>query len=453
MRLPHWFQFVRAVFISGFAGLSCLTNLQAQPQSQPGDVEQAAYSGPVSNVVDQICCENELGGSYGYGSANVCADDDGYLGPYYFFQADYLFWTRDSSVTSGPVINGPDSFNYNDLEFGFDSGYRLRGAVAFETLEFEAAWTQIDGWNDSSNGRLTTGLGFDGGGSFAGANSIDATTFFQPLFRASSFNSGGTDETLEDEGLGPVGIFADPAATYQTRYSSSLQDLELMAKYAPFWRRLKFGVGYRRVTLDELASASINGTFRAIDSGAGANGGLSHAALTDANGGNLQLISGAADGFDDETASLGTAGPDQLQMLNSATTDNTLNGVQFSMEALLVESQWFLLDATLKAGAFQNQIDASLTELYSATANDDSVYGRAFNDSASEVAFVGQIGLGTTFRLSHFARLRAGWEVLFVSGVALAPDQTANLQAGTFNVNNDGDMVANGGHIGLEFVY
>ncbi|MBR9800584.1 hypothetical protein GYB59_02270 [bacterium] len=84
MRLPHWFQFVRAVFISGFAGLSCLTNLQAQPQSQPGDVEQAAYSGPVSNVVDQICCENELGGSYGYGSANVCADDDGYLGTYYF---------------------------------------------------------------------------------------------------------------------------------------------------------------------------------------------------------------------------------------------------------------------------------------------------------------------------------------------------------------------------------
>jgi len=439
---------VRMVVISGFAGLSCLTNLQAQTYSEAKTgVAQAGYQGPVSTTVDPVCCEQE------FGIYDGMTEGEGYCGPYYFFQADYLFWTRDSSLTSGPIINGPDSFNYNDLDFGFDSGYRLKGAVAMESVEFEAAWTQIDGWNDSQSGQLTTGLGFDAGASFAGANLIDGGTFFQPLFRASSFNFGGTDETLEDEGLGPVGIFADPAATYQTEYNSSLQDLELMAKYAPFWSRVKFGIGYRRVTLDELARASITGTFRAVDAGVGANGGLSHTALTDPNGGNLQLISGAADGFDDETALLGTAGPDQLQMLNSAITDNTLNGVQFSMEALLIESQWVLLDATLKAGAFQNQIDASLTERYSGTANDDSVYGRAFNDSASEVAFVGQIGLGATIRLNHFARLRAGWDVLFVSGVALAPDQTANVQAGTFTLNNDGDMVANGGHIGLELAF
>ncbi|MBL4885645.1 MAG: hypothetical protein JKY95_14075 [Planctomycetaceae bacterium] len=422
-----------AVLLGGFAGLSCLTNLQAQDQ----------YLNPEATFNTTHC---DVPGRVSQ------------AGPTLFFQVDYLFWTRDSNFSGGSVVGGPDAFGYNDLDFSFQSGYRLKTAIAGENYELEFVWSQIDGWNETANGQLTNGVSFDQGigTTFAGANFINGGTHFQPIFNAASANltaTAGPNEQLEHEGFGPVGAFADAAATYQMQYRSNLKDWELMAKFAPLNGRFKLGAGWRHVNLDELSSISLMGTFRAVNNGAGANGGLSHTALTDPNGGNLTLLSGAGDGFDDETALLGGAGPDTLLFQNGATTDNSLNGLQFSLEGLLLERESFLFDGFIKVGAYNNQARGTITETYAGIANDNSVYGRSFASSQNSVAFVGQAGLGTVFRLTDNIRLRGGWEVLFLSGVAIAPEQAAAVIGSTYNVENDGSMIANGGNIGLEFVY
>lgn len=424
------------VLLGSFAGLCCLTNLQAQERGLNPETIFKSCQSSQCRIPEQVCQS----------------------GPFLFFQADYLFWTRDSSFNSGAIIGGPDALSLDSTDFNYQSGYRLKSAIAGENYELEFTWSQIDAWNETLSGQLTSGVSFDQGTgtTFAGANFINASTYFQPIFNAASADltaTAGPNEQLEHEGFGPVGAFADPAPTYQMQYRSELKDWELMAKFAPINESIKLGIGWRHVNLDELSSVALTGTFRAVDNGAGANGGLSHAALVDPNGGNLTLISGAADGFDDETALLGGAGPDQLRFQNSAVTDNSLNGVQFSIEALLVERENFLFDGFLKVGTYHNQARGSIDETYSGILNDNSVYGRSLASSQSSVAFVGQVGVGGVYRLNDNIRIRGGWEVLFLSGVALAPEQAAAVIGSAYNVENNGSLIANGGNIGLEFIY
>jgi len=416
----------------------------------PVDLLSRAFATDVNPVSRAECTTNSLLPGQVHSSV-IMGCDEICSNPFLFFDADYLFWSRDSGLAVNPLIAGPESITVNGMGSNFEGGVRLRGAIAFEHFELSAAWSQVDNWGERATGQLTNGVAFDTGGSFAGANTINNGTAFSSLFAAAEF-AAGPDETLEDEGLAPVVGFPDAAPTYVTEYRSDFQDFELVGKFAHVYSRLKFGIGYRHVGLDEMTYASLSGTFRAIDTGAGANGGLSHAALTNANGGNLMLISGAADGFDDETALLGPAGPDVLLLQEQTDTENTLNGVQFSMDVLLMQSERFLIDGVLKAGAYHNSASGTFMETYSALANDNSVYGRVLRDESSSTAFVGQIGLGGMYRLTDHVRLRGGWDVIFLSGVALAPEQFAQVN-GTYAVNNDGTVVINGGHIGLELVY
>mgnify|MGYP003112873322 FL=1 len=431
-----------SLFAAGFAGFG------SPLESYSADLEIEPVSG--------ICIENSPGiSSYGQGNAcntgcqPVCAD------PFYYFDVDYLFWSRNSGSATSPIIGGPEALNYGGTGSDFESGVRLKAGAAFENFELQFSWSRIDNWNSTQSGQLVNGISFDSGigTSFAGANFINGTTGFRSLFAAAEFNpGGGPDETLEDEGLGPVGIFADAAPTFNVQYRSDFNDYEFITKFAPITSRIKFGVGWRHADLDELMSASITGTFRAVDNAVGANGGLSHAALTAPNGGNLTLISGAADGFDDETGLLGGVGPDMLNMNERSSTTNALDGVQFSLDLLVMESERFLIDSVLKVGAYNNKSTGTFIETYSGIGNDNSDYGRTLTDSSNSVAFVGQVGLGTMYRFNDYVRFRFGWDVIFLSGVALAPEQTT-LANTTYTINNDGSLVINGGHVGLEFVY
>ncbi|MCA8989715.1 MAG: hypothetical protein KDA78_18855, partial [Planctomycetaceae bacterium] len=240
--------------------------------------------------------------------------------------------------------------------------------------------------------------------------------------------------------------------TYSVSYRSDLRDFELTGKLANINSRIKLGVGWRHVDFNELMASSFTGTFRAVDNAVGANGGLSHAALTDVNGGNLTLISGAADGFDDETGLLGGVGPDLIRMDENVNAQNQLDGVQFTLDALVMESERYLIETILKVGVFNNNAEASLVETYSGIGNDNSVYSRTLADTSNNVAFVGQITLGGMYRVNDHFRLRAGWDVLFLSGLALAPEQ-AVLAGNTLILNNEGTAIVNGGHLGVEYVY
>ena len=80
--------------------------------------------------------------------------------------------------------------------------------------------------------------------------------------------------------------------------------------------------------------------------------------------------------------------------------------------------------------------------------------GRApTSGSKSGVAFVGQGNVSGLYALTNIWNLRAGYNVIWVEGLALAPDQLnfdfANAGAGT-QLNNNGGIFLHGVNVGLE---
>ncbi|HBN79058.1 MAG TPA: hypothetical protein DD473_25235, partial [Planctomycetaceae bacterium] len=98
-----------SLFAAGFAGFG------SPLESYSADLEIEPVSG--------ICIENSPGiSSYGQGNAcntgcqPVCAD------PFYYFDVDYLFWSRNSGSATSPIIGGPEALNYGGTGSDFESG-------------------------------------------------------------------------------------------------------------------------------------------------------------------------------------------------------------------------------------------------------------------------------------------------------------------------------------------
>jgi hypothetical protein len=73
-------------------------------------------------------------------------------------------------------------------------------------------------------------------------------------------------------------------------------------------------------------------------------------------------------------------------------------------------------------------------------------------DSETQVAFVGELGLSLTYQLNDRWTLRGGYNVMWLEGVALAPDQldfSFRADSGT-DLNSDGGFFLHGANVGLE---
>jgi hypothetical protein len=67
---------------------------------------------------------------------------------------------------------------------------------------------------------------------------------------------------------------------------------------------------------------------------------------------------------------------------------------------------------------------------------------------SSRASFVGELGLVGTYNLTNYMKARAGYQVMWVEGIALAPDQAIFL--GASSINNRGGVFLHGGVVGLE---
>lgn len=371
--------------------------------------------------------------------------------------ADVLVYTRDVNLQRPtPSILGPDAglLSFGNSEFDPEVGYRAFLSMRTSGFRVDAVFSEIGAWKYNETGSLTQGVAFDNGigGAWAGANFINATTLFQPLFAAASPALGGEGD--EQDGLSPNAAFgADALPTYELLYESDLSTFELNGLTNRPSGTYQFGIGYRNLELDEVAGVSLNGTFRAVDVLA-PNGGLSHGALTGPGG--LTFLSGTANGFEDETSNASTL-PDILSMQSFARTSNDLNGMQAVFEQRLMYWHGWRIFGVLKAGAYHNSARGSVVDTYTGRdpdpTGDTSTYGRTLSDSESTVSFVGTAGLNTTLPIGPNWSLTGGYEVMFVTGVALAPDQASGISGGTYNINADGDVMIHGGRIGLQFAY
>jgi hypothetical protein len=138
----------------------------------------------------------------------------------------------------------------------------------------------------------------------------------------------------------------------------------------------------------------------------------------------------------------------------NGTTTNNLFGFQIGADGKIFERGRFSIDGLLKAGIFDN--DAQQTTAVSVIAKQV----RSGSASTNHAAFVGETGLQCKYQVNERLLLRAGYEAIWLEGVALAPGQVQetyvtlfpmNVQA--LGVNCDSGVFYHGATAGLEYSF
>jgi len=368
------------------------------------------------------------------------------------FQADVLAWTRTNPGGSGPVIGGPETFSLGPLSNSYTGGYRLSGGWLIDpNYEAEAVWTSFNDWTANGGGVLSRAISFNNG---------QASTLVDPSGNANFINTGTFFRPVYDAAIDPL---ANPAiqnyaylkggSTYTIYSNSTLNDFQANFKTRRSEvQRFSFGLGYRHIALNEGTTAAISGVFGTNDipGGGTTNNVLSNDALR-AHG--LSLLSGAADGWTNNPANATT-----LVMLWNGNTTNQMNGVQATFDASLLQKRFFTLEGVVRTGIFYNEISGSVHEVYTAGGADDSVYGRTLSDSRDVFSFASNLGLNGVFQVTNHLRLRAGYELMFLTNTALSADQQAgvtynSLGVASYHVQGGSTVVFHGARAGLEYIW
>jgi hypothetical protein len=107
-------------------------------------------------------------------------------------------------------------------------------------------------------------------------------------------------------------------------------------------------------------------------------------------------------------------------------------------------------ELTGKAGIFAN--DATQTQLL--RDDDNAIVVRNASSRTTETAYVGDLNGSLYYHLTRFIRVRGGYNVLWIDGLALAPDQLDFTAATTAQaVRGDGQVFLHGANFGLEAVW
>ena len=128
------------------------------------------------------------------------------------------------------------------------------------------------------------------------------------------------------------------------------------------------------------------------------------------------------------------------------------------MDASFLESEYFQIGGYAKAGVYHNRARGSVSEVYQNFENNQSLYTRSFSDSQNRVAFAGNLGITGTIFLRDNLRLFGGYELMYLSGVALAPDQNGGISTSianmtSLNLQSHGQALFHGGRIGFEILF
>lgn len=118
----------------------------------------------------------------------------------------------------------------------------------------------------------------------------------------------------------------------------------------------------------------------------------------------------------------GTLPPQRLVPFWDARTNNNLYGVQVGGEWKVLNCNRVSINGLIKAGLFDNMADETATVSIYRVLHSES-------DSTSRAAFLGQVGLRCEVQLTDRLTLIAGYEALWLEGVALAPAQISRTMS------------------------
>jgi hypothetical protein len=131
--------------------------------------------------------------------------------------------------------------------------------------------------------------------------------------------------------------------------------------------------------------------------------------------------------------------------------NNHLYGFQLGAEANVKRWGPWSLDTWLKAGVYGNSADQDTLENLAALGGGAG----AVRAGSESVAFVGDLGLTVTRRITCQLAARAGYQLLWIDGVALAPDQldNSNINTQIASLDSSGSLFYHGGFVGLEYIW
>ena len=141
---------------------------------------------------------------------------------------------------------------------------------------------------------------------------------------------------------------------------------------------------------------------------------------------------------------------------------NNLLGLQLGARNEMCISDRFRIFSGVKGGLFNNRITTRQnivgSDNITAAINTGPSAGRTFdyNDTKNDVAFLGELDFGLLMNLSCRSRLRLGYRVLGVSGVALAADQIPHDFSDADELQrakSNGSLMLGGGYYGLKLCF
>jgi hypothetical protein len=129
-------------------------------------------------------------------------------------------------------------------------------------------------------------------------------------------------------------------------------------------------------------------------------------------------------------------------------TDNHLYGGQLGADIRLVDRCKFAIDSVFKAGVYYNSADNTFGVTQEIPPN------FAAGQQREEVAFVGEIGLTAVYKWTEHVGLRAGYQLLWIDGVALASDQLGVTDVITASgIDSRGDAFYHGAMASIDFTW
>ena len=124
---------------------------------------------------------------------------------------------------------------------------------------------------------------------------------------------------------------------------------------------------------------------------------------------------------------------------------NDLYGFQVGADGLIYDCGCFSVDGLFKAGVFGNHAVQSTI----------AVNTGPLTGSTNHVSFLGEVGVQCKYQVTRGLALRAGYEAMWLQGVALAPgqiDQT-NVITGDAGINTNYGVFYHGATAGLEYTF
>lgn len=147
--------------------------------------------------------------------------------------------------------------------------------------------------------------------------------------------------------------------------------------------------------------------------------------------------------YNEDLTLLGTPPGGPTFNLYSIDTNNHLYGFQLGAESnIWTGNGLWRFDAWAKAGVYYNNADQTTSVIG---------FGNV-NAKTSHTAFIGDVGVAVVRQLTSNLALRAGYQLLWLEGVALAPDQlaTTDITIPFATVDTSGSPFFHGALLGLE---